>query len=149
MLIRHGYCHSSIWKFLYSSYHTLKLKNIVILDIAFSPLISKFYRLATWIFFGLVIQFKFFWRYVETMCQLQLLLFVILLITVLVSHNVTYLEYFIPMSHGVKKRAPTTVSPPPVALTNFHQSCCFISNTLSTFFCSDLADYCKNNTFSK
>ena len=30
------------------------------------------------------------------MCQLQLLLLVILLITVLVSHNVIYLEYFMP-----------------------------------------------------
>ena len=39
------------------------------------------------------------------MCQLQLLLLVILLITVLVSHNVIY--------HGVNKKAPTTVSPTP------------------------------------
>ena len=44
------------------------------------------------------------------MYQLQLLLLLILLITVLVSH-VIYLEYFIPMSHGVNKKAPTIVSP--------------------------------------
>ena len=43
------------------------------------------------------------------MCQLQLLLLVILLITVLVSHNVIYLEYFMPMSHGVNRKAPTIV----------------------------------------
>ena len=47
------------------------------------------------------------------MCQLQLLLLVILLITVFVSHNVIYLEYFMPMSHGVNKKAPTAVSPTP------------------------------------
>ena len=39
------------------------------------------------------------------MCQLQLLLLVILLITVLVSHNVIY--------YGVNKKAPTIVSPTP------------------------------------
>ena len=48
------------------------------------------------------------------MCQLQLLLLVILLITVLVSHNVIYLEYFMPMSHGVNKKVPTIVSPTPL-----------------------------------
>ena len=62
VLIQCSYCHSSIWKFCYSSYHTPKLKNIVILAITFSPLISKFYQLATWNFFRLVIQLKFFWR---------------------------------------------------------------------------------------
>ena len=45
------------------------------------------------------------------MYQLQLLLLVTLLITMLVSRNVIYLEYFIPMSHGVNKKAPTIVSP--------------------------------------
>ena len=48
------------------------------------------------------------------MCQLQLLLLVILLITVLVSHNVIYLEYFMPMSHGVSKKAPQLSSPTPL-----------------------------------
>ena len=45
------------------------------------------------------------------MCQLQLLSLVILLITD--THNVIYLEYFKPMSHGVNKKAPTIVSPTP------------------------------------
>ena len=60
MLIQHSYYHSSIWKFCYSSYPTPKLKNVVILAVTFSPLISKFYQLVTWNSFGLVIQFKFF-----------------------------------------------------------------------------------------
>ena len=59
-----------------------------------------------------------------------------------------YLEYFMPMSHGVNKKAPTFVSliPP---LTGSHKASCFASNTLSSFFCSDRTDYCKNNAFSK
>ena len=60
-----------------------------------------------------MIQFEISWRLVETMFQLQLLLLVILLITVLMSHNVIHLEYFMPMSHGVNKKAPTIVSPNP------------------------------------
>ena len=53
------------------------------------------------------------------------------------------------MSHGVNKKAPTIVSPPPLPLTGFHQAYCFSSNNLSTFFCSDLTDYFKNNAPSK
>ena len=45
------------------------------------------------------------------MCQLQLLFLIILLIAVLVSHNVIYLEYFMPVSHDVNKKAPTIISP--------------------------------------
>ena len=56
------------------------------------------------------------------MCQLQLLLLVILLITVLVSHNNIYLEYFMPMSPGVNKKAPTIASSNP-SPTGFHQAC--------------------------
>ena len=82
------------------------------------------------------------------MCQLQVLLFVMLLITVLVSHSVIYLQYFMPMSHGVNKKAPVIVSPTPPT-NSFHEACCFTSNNLSTLFCSDLKDYCKNNAFSK
>ena len=52
-----------------------------------------------------------------------------------------------PMSHGVNKKAPI-ISTLPLPLTGFHQACCFTSNTLSTFFCYDLTDYCKNNAFS-
>ena len=47
------------------------------------------------------------------MFQLQLLLLVILLITMLVSHNVIYFEYFMPMSHGINKQAPKIVSTRP------------------------------------
>ena len=98
--IQHSYCRSSISKFCHSPYMVITLqfsKILLFLLLLSHPTISKFYQLATWNFFGLVIQLIFFfWRQVETMCQLQLLLLVILLITVLVSHNVIYLEYFMP-----------------------------------------------------
>ena len=41
------------------------------------------------------------------MCQLQLLLLVILLATVLASHNVIDLEYFMRISYGVNNKALT------------------------------------------
>ena len=41
------------------------------------------------------------------MCQLQLLLLVILLTTVLASHNVIDLEYFMRISYGVNNKALT------------------------------------------
>ena len=40
----------------------MTLQNLKKLAITFSPLISKFYQLPTWNFFGLVIQLKLFWR---------------------------------------------------------------------------------------
>ena len=32
-------------------------------------------------------------------------------ITVLVSHNIIFFEFFMPMSHGVNKKTPSSVSP--------------------------------------
>ena len=148
MLIQHSYCHSSIWKFCYSSYHTPKLKNIVILAITFSSLISKFYQLSTLNFLGSVIQLKFFWKQLETMFQLQLILFVILLITVL-CHMMLYTMNILCLWAMLSIKRLLQLSPPPLPLTGFHQACCFRSNNLSTFFCSDLTDYSKNNAFSK
>ena len=43
-------------------------------------------------------------------------------ITVLVSHNVICLGYLMSMNHGVKKKAPLIVSPPPLPLTRFSPS---------------------------
>ena len=45
--------------------------------------------------------------------------------TVLVSHNVICFRYFMPMSHGVNKKAPTIVSLHPSPLLGFHQ-CLFV-----------------------
>ena len=49
------------------------------------------------------------------------------------------------MGNDEKPRFPSSMVP----LTGFYQACCFTSNTLSTFFCFDPADYPKNNGFSK
>ena len=59
-------------------------------------------------------------------------------ITVLVSHNDIYFGYFIPMDHGVNKKAAlivSTTSPPYQVFTWF--VCCFARGILSTFSCSD------------
>ena len=60
-------------------------------------------------------------------------------ITVSISHNVICFRYFMPMRHGVNKKAPPVVSPtsPPYQVFN-RFICCFTRNTLSNFFCSDL-----------
>ena len=71
------------------------------------------------------------------MYQLQLLLLVILLITMLVSHNVIYLEYFIPMSHGVNKKAPTIVSPQLSPQQVFTRLVVLQVILYQPFFCSD------------
>ena len=68
--------------------------------------------------------------------------------TVLVSHNVICFRYFMPMSHGVNKKAPTIVSPHPSPLLGFHQCLLFYKQ----YFINLLllwSDYCKKNAFSK
>ena len=62
---------------------------------------------------------------------------IIIMFTVPVSHNVLCFGYFIFISHGIKKKASTVVSPPTT-----HSSyqifiklvCCFARITLSTLF---------------
>ena len=56
-------------------------------------------------------------------------------ITVLVSHNVICLEYFITMSHSIKRRLLqlSPHPPPPYQIFTKFVSC-FARNTLSTFF---------------
>ena len=58
-------------------------------------------------------------------------------IAVLLSHNVTCLAYFMPMSHGINEKAATIVShqppsPPPFDQVSIGFVCCFIGNILST-----------------
>ena len=58
-------------------------------------------------------------------------------IAVLLSHNVTWFAYFMPMSHGINEKAPTIVSHQPSSPSPFGQVligfvCCFIGNILST-----------------
>ena len=127
--------------FLLHGYYTSKHKNIASLAIAFSRFLLSF--LAHGIFGWLVIQFNIFLEIDRT--YVSIVITIISSITVLVSQNVVCFGYFMPMTHGVNKKAPKVVS--------FHTSplnqdftrfvCCFTRNTLSTFFCSDLKDYCK------
>ena len=125
--------------FLRHGYYTPKLKNIAILTIFFSPYNFRILPTCHWILFGLVIQLNFFWR-----SKLCVIITIISNITVSVSHNVICFEYFMPISHGVNKKAPRIVSlNPPTNQVFTRLVCCFIRNTLSTlFFCSALTDYC-------
>ena len=71
--------------------------------------ISKFHQLATWNFSGLQQS-----NLILVIGRNYLSVIIISSnITVLVSHNIICFGYFMPMSHGVSKKAPTIVSPPP------------------------------------
>ena len=123
------------------------LKILLVLLLLSHPTISKFYQLATWNFFGLVI--KLFWGGGEGEIgrnYASIIITIISNITVLGSHNNIFFGYFMPFSHGVNKKASSTPLPNQV-FARF--VCCFTRNTLSNFFSSDLTDYCKNNVFSK
>ena len=69
-------------------------------------------------------------------------------ISVLVSHNAICSGCFMPLSHGVNKKALPVVSPPPSPYQVFTRLfCCYTSNTLS-IFCHDQI-VAKSNSFSK
>ena len=42
-------------------------------------------------------------------------------ITLLVSHNIIFFGFYVPMSHGVNKKTPPRASPTSLSLTNFSQ----------------------------
>ena len=111
------------------------------------PTVSKFYQLSSWNFFGLLFPVKYlcFGRKVKTMYQLSILLLVILLM----SRNVIFFEYFMPMSHVVNKTLPSISSTPPFPYHLFTRFlCCCTIKTLSSLFCSDQI-IAKENAFSK
>ena len=101
----------TILKFCYSPQMVITFQNLKILLflLLFSrPANSKFYHLATCSFFGLVIQANF----LEISRNYVLIIIVIISsITVLVSENVICFAYFMSMSHGINKNAPTIVAP--------------------------------------
>ena len=54
---------------------------------------------------------------------MPILITVISNITVFVQHNVICFEYFMPMSHGVNKKAPPIVPSNPSPIPSFYQVC--------------------------
>ena len=109
-----------------------KTQNFVIVAI---------YQLATWNFFRLVIQLMFFF---ETGRNCSIIITIIGSITVLLSDNVICFGYFMPMSHGVNKKAPTNVSPPPLPPTRFSPVLFVVlQERLYQPVSSYLTDYCK------
>ena len=70
-------------------------------------------------------------------------------ITVLVSHSVICFGYFMPMSHGVNKKAPPIVSPHPSPLPGFVQVCLLFYNKNFLNLLSLWLDYCKKQCIFK
>ena len=56
-------------------------------------------------------------------------------ITVLVSQNIIFFGFFMPMSHGVNKKTPPSASPTTLSPSRFYKKyltkffCCFTRNT--------------------
>ena len=116
------------------SFHNLKILLYLLL---FSrPTISKFYQPANCFFFWVSNPTQLFLEIGRN--YVPIIITVSSSITVLVSHNVFCFIYFMSLSHGVNKKAPpvsSLQSPPFQVFTRF--VCCFTTNNLSTFFCSD------------
>ena len=71
-------------------------------------------------------------------------------ITVLLSDNVICFGYFMPMSHGVNKKAPTNVLPPPLPPTRFSPVLFVVlQERLYQPVSSYLTDYCKKKCIFK
>ena len=107
----------TISKFCHSSYMVITLQNLKILQsllLLSHPTISKFYQLARWIFWGVSNPSWFFLEISRNYASI--IITIISNITVIVSHNVTCFGYFMPMSNGVNRKAPTIVSPTPIDL---------------------------------
>ena len=70
-------------------------------------------------------------------------------IAVLVSHSVICFGYFMPMSHGVNKKAPPIVSRHPSPLPGFLQVCLLFYNKNFLNLLSLWLDYCKKQCIFK
>ena len=107
----------TISKFCHSSYMVITLQNLKILRsllLLSHTTISKFYQLARWIFWGVSNPSWFFWEISRNYASI--IITIISNITVLVSLYVTCFGYFMPMSNGVNRKAPTIVSLTPIDL---------------------------------
>ena len=111
LLHGHGY-QIPVSKFCHPSYMVIishNFKALLSLLSLFHPTISNFTNLPPWNFFGLVIIFYlfiYFFREIGRNYILSITLIIITIvsnITVLVSQNIIFFGFFIPMSHGVNK----------------------------------------------
>ena len=121
-----------ISKLCYTTYMVITRQNIkILLSLLWlsHPTISKFYQSHIWSFFGLVILHNLFLEIGRSYASI--IITIISNITVSVSHNVISFGCFMPINHGVNKKAPPVMSPPPPLpyqlCTRF--VCCFTSNT--------------------
>ena len=128
----------TVSKFSHSFYMVITLQNLkLLISLLFlsHSTISKFYQLAIWNLFALVIKIFFFVLEIIRNYA-SIIITMINNISLLVPRSVICFGYFMPMSYGVNKGAPTIVSPhtpsPNQVFTGFVH--CITRNTLSIFF---------------
>ena len=72
------------------------------------------------------------------------------LVTVLVSHNITFFGLLVPMSHGVNKKTYPSASPPPLPPTSFSPGLFdVLEEMLNQTPFTAIRLFAKDNTFSK
>ena len=131
----------TISKCCHYSYMVITLYNLKILLslLLLSHPISKFYKPAYWIIWELVIPLKLF----GDSC-VSIIITIISNTTMLVSYNVICCAYFMPMSHGVNKKAlPIAYPTPPLSQVFTRFVCCFTRNTYFINLYLLWSDYCK------
>ena len=102
---------------------------------------QNFTNLSQWNFFGLVSNptYSFIYLFIE-ICRnyMSITITIVSNITVLVSHNIIFCGFFMPMSHGFNKKTTSSAFQhlhPPYQV--FNRFVCFTRNALSIFFCCD------------
>ena len=91
------------------------------------PTISKFYQPFTMDFFSF---FYFIFLEIGSNYIMSIIITIVSNIIVLVSQNIIFFGFFMPMIHGVNKKKRFLFLPPPLV-------CCFTRNAWSNFYCCD------------
>ena len=100
LLILHCYCNAQFQNF-----------SILLTWLSYSTTSKYCYETSTWNIFESVIPLNFLGEKVRK--YVTVLVTMVSDITVLVSQNVIFFRYFMPMGHGVNKKSPPSASFPP------------------------------------
>lgn len=69
----------------------------------------------------------------------SLIIIIVSNITGLVSHNVIFVGYFMPMHYSVNKKAPPILFPNPFPQLGFHKVCCCLTRNYQPIFVAVIA----------
>lgn len=69
----------------------------------------------------------------------SLIIIIVSNITGLVSHNVIFVGYFMPMHYSVNKKAPPILFPIPFPQLGFHKACCCLTRNYQPIFVAVIA----------